>query len=91
RHLARHMTGFQVVVDNSTVPGGTGDKVRAAVGDVLAMRGKSDIGFSVVSNPEFLKEGAAVDDFMRPDRIVLGTYGDADGLRAKAIMRTLYA
>ncbi|MCP6362663.1 UDP-glucose 6-dehydrogenase, partial [Klebsiella pneumoniae] len=61
------------------------------VAEVLATRGKSDVGFSVVSNPEFLKEGAAVDDFMRPDRIVLGTYADNDGQRAKAIMRTLYA
>lgn len=91
RNIAQHMTGFKVIVDKSTVPVGTGDKVRAAVGEVLATRGKSDIGFSVVSNPEFLKEGAAVDDFMRPDRIVLGTYGDNNGLRAKAIMRTLYA
>ncbi|MBP0533209.1 UDP-glucose 6-dehydrogenase, partial [Mycobacterium tuberculosis] len=55
RNIAQHMTGFKVIVDKSTVPVGTGDKVRAAVGDVLAMRGKSDIGFSVVSNPEFLK------------------------------------
>ena len=91
RNIAQHMNGFKVIVDKSTVPVGTGDKVRAAVAEVLATRGKSDVGFSVVSNPEFLKEGAAVDDFMRPDRIVLGTYGDADGLKAKAMMRTLYA
>lgn len=91
RNIAQHMNGFKVIVDKSTVPVGTGDKVRAAVAEVLATRGKSDVGFSVVSNPEFLKEGAAVDDFMRPDRIVLGTYADNDGQRAKAIMRTLYA
>lgn len=91
RNIAEHMDGFKVIVDKSTVPVGTGDKVRAAVDEVLARRGKSDVGFSVVSNPEFLKEGAAVDDFMRPDRIVLGTYSDENGLRAKAMMRTLYA
>ena len=91
RNIAQHMNGFKVIVDKSTVPVGTGDKVRAAVAEVLSTRGKSDVGFSVVSNPEFLKEGAAVDDFMRPDRIVLGTYADNDGQRAKAIMRTLYA
>lgn len=91
RNIAQHMNGFKVIVDKSTVPVGTGDRVRGAVAEVLATRSKSDIGFSVVSNPEFLKEGAAVDDFMRPDRIVLGTYADNDGQRAKAMMRTLYA
>lgn len=91
RSIAEHMDGFKVIVDKSTVPVGTGDKVRAVVAEALAARGKSGIGFSVVSNPEFLKEGAAVDDFMRPDRIVLGTYADEPGLRAKATMRALYA
>ena len=59
------MTDYKVVVDKSTVPVGTADKVRAAVADELTKRG-SDAKFAVVSNPEFLKEGAAVDDFMRP-------------------------
>ncbi|PWQ83176.1 UDP-glucose 6-dehydrogenase, partial [Stenotrophomonas maltophilia] len=57
----------------------------------LDKRGRSDLGFSVVSNPEFLKEGAAVDDFMRPDRIVIGVSGDDNGRRALASMRELYA
>jgi len=75
-----------VVVDKSTVPVGTADKVRAAVAEALAARGAA-IDFSVVSNPEFLKEGAAVDDFMRPDRIIVG----ADDERATRVMRELYA
>ena len=65
------MTDYKVVVDKSTVPVGTADAVRAAIADELQKRGV-DTPFSVVSNPEFLKEGAAVDDFMRPDRIVVG-------------------
>jgi UDPglucose 6-dehydrogenase len=75
-----------VVVDKSTVPVGTADKVRAAIAEVLAERGAA-IDFAVVSNPEFLKEGAAVDDFMRPDRIIIG----ADDERAIGLMRELYA
>jgi UDPglucose 6-dehydrogenase len=86
RNIGRHMDGYRVVVDKSTVPVGTGDKVRAAVAEELGARGSS-LGFSVVSNPEFLKEGAAVDDFMRPDRIIVG----ADDEQAIALMRQLYA
>lgn len=86
RNIGRLMTDYKVIVDKSTVPVGTADKVRAAVADELAKRG-SDAQFAVVSNPEFLKEGAAVDDFMRPDRIVVG----ADDERAILLMRALYA
>ena len=71
---------------SATVPVGTAEKVRAVIAEELAARGKS-IEFSVVSNPEFLKEGAAVDDFMRPDRIVIGATDE----RAKQIMRAIYA
>ncbi|MBZ0091363.1 MAG: UDP-glucose/GDP-mannose dehydrogenase family protein [Sulfuricellaceae bacterium] len=86
RNIGRHMDSYKVIVDKSTVPVGTADKVRAAVKEELAKRG-ADIAYSVVSNPEFLKEGAAVDDFMRPDRIVVG----ADDDKAVQQMRALYA
>ncbi len=86
RNIGRHMDGYRVVVDKSTVPVGTAEKVRAAIAEELATRGVS-FEFSVVSNPEFLKEGAAVDDFMRPDRIVIGATDE----RAKQIMRAIYA
>jgi UDPglucose 6-dehydrogenase len=86
RSIANHMDGPRVIVDKSTVPVGTADKVRAEVARTLAARGAS-IPFSVVSNPEFLKEGAAVEDFMRPDRIVIG----ADDPSAVEAMRELYA
>ena len=86
RNIGRHMTGPKVVVDKSTVPVGTADRVRTAIAEELALRG-AKIDFSVVSNPEFLKEGAAVDDFMKPDRVVIG----ADDERARAAMRLLYA
>jgi UDPglucose 6-dehydrogenase len=80
------MDGPRVVVDKSTVPVGTADKVREAIAQVLAERGARH-AFAMVSNPEFLKEGAAVEDFMRPDRIVIGAE-DADAI---ATMRELYA
>ena len=86
RDIARHMDGYRCVVDKSTVPVGTGDKVQAVIADELKMRGL-ELPFSVASNPEFLKEGAAVDDFMKPDRIVLGVE-DSD---AEQILRELYA
>jgi UDPglucose 6-dehydrogenase len=86
RAIATHMDGPRVVVDKSTVPVGTADKVRAQIAKTLAGRGE-EIAFSVVSNPEFLKEGAAVEDFMRPDRIVIG----ADDAGAIETMRELYA
>ena len=69
--IGRHMTDYKVVIDKSTVPVGTADKVRAAVRQAMAERGL-DMEFAVVSNPEFLKEGSAVADFARPDRIVIG-------------------
>jgi len=90
RNIGKHMTGFKVIVDKSTVPVGTADKVRAAVEDELGKRGLAQ-AFTVVSNPEFLKEGAAVEDFMRPDRIVIGCTSDADGERARRTMRSLYS
>ncbi len=86
RNIGRHMTSEKVVVDKSTVPVGTADKVHAAIADELAQR-KSDLPFHVVSNPEFLKEGAAVEDFQRPDRIVVGV----DSARATEVMRQIYA
>jgi UDPglucose 6-dehydrogenase len=89
RSIGRHMDGFKVVVDKSTVPVGTADKVRAAIAEELAARGKAP-EFTVVSNPEFLKEGAAVEDFMRPDRIVVGCADDEYGQRARVAVRQLY-
>jgi UDPglucose 6-dehydrogenase len=86
RNVGRHMTGYKVVIDKSTVPVGTADKVRAGIAEELKARGLT-IDFSVVSNPEFLKEGAAVEDFMKPDRIVVG----AEDARAIELMRELYA
>jgi len=86
RGIGRHMSSFKVIVDKSTVPVGTADKVSAAIGEELAARG-SNLEFSVVSNPEFLKEGAAIEDFMRPDRIVVG----ASEPHVIDLMRQLYA
>ncbi len=83
--IGRHMDDYRVVVNKSTVPVGTADKVSEVILNALRGR-KKEIPFSVVSNPEFLKEGAAVEDFMRPDRIIVGS-GDA---RATALLRELY-
>lgn len=101
RNIGRSMEGFKVVVDKSTVPVGTAEKVALTITEELVKRGfdpdsvrRRALGqpdFSVVSNPEFLKEGAAVGDFMRPDRIVLGLAEDEAGQRAKALMHQLYA
>jgi UDPglucose 6-dehydrogenase len=86
RNVGRHMTDYKVVIDKSTVPVGTAERVRRAVAEELARRDIA-VDFAVVSNPEFLKEGAAIDDFMRPDRIVIG----ADDERAVVLMRALYS
>jgi len=86
RNIGKHMTDYKVIVDKSTVPVGTADVVRAAVADELQKRGVTT-PYSVVSNPEFLKEGAAIDDFMKPDRIVVG----CDDEEAALNMRALYA
>lgn len=85
REIGRHLDQYAVVVDKSTVPVGTADKVKATIQEELDKRGV-DIEFDVVSNPEFLKEGAAVNDFMKPDRIVVGVESE----KAKNIMKTLY-
>jgi UDPglucose 6-dehydrogenase len=86
RSIGRHMTEYKVVVNKSTAPVGTADKVQAAIKEELAARGAT-VPFAVVSNPEILKQGAAVQDFMRPDRVVIG----AEDERAIRLMRTLYA
>ncbi|HTP64486.1 MAG TPA: UDP-glucose/GDP-mannose dehydrogenase family protein, partial [Geobacteraceae bacterium] len=86
RIIGREMEGFKIVVDKSTVPVGTADKVRAAIGEELDRRGLT-FEYDVVSNPEFLKEGAAIEDFLKPDRVVIGT----DNVRTAEIMKELYS
>jgi UDPglucose 6-dehydrogenase len=86
RTIGRHLDRYTVVVNKSTVPVGTADRVREAVTSELALR-SATVGFDVVSNPEFLKEGAAVEDCLRPDRIIVG----ASSERAVAVLRKLYA
>jgi len=86
RAIGRHMAEYRVVVNKSTVPVGTADRVRSEIQKALDARG-AQVPFSVVSNPEFLKEGAAVEDFMRPDRIIVGSEDE----RATALLRELYA
>lgn len=101
RSIGQHLTGFKVVADKSTVPVGTGDLVAAAVTEELVKRGyaaeadeRIRLGqpdFTVISNPEFLKEGAAVADFSRPDRIVIGADSTMSGRRGLEMMRYLYS
>ena len=86
RAIGEHMQDYKVIATKSTVPVGTADRVSEAVQAELSRR-KAKIDYSVVSNPEFLKEGAAVEDFMRPDRVIIGT----DDERATALLRQLYA
>jgi UDPglucose 6-dehydrogenase len=85
RTIGEHLDGYRIVVDKSTVPVGTADRVREAIAQALTVRGVAH-PFDVVSNPEFLKEGAAIADFMKPDRVVIGT----DSPRAIETMRALY-
>ena len=86
RNIGRRMTQWTLVVDKSTVPVGIADRVRTTIAEALAARGV-DIPYAVASNPEFLKEGAAIDDFMKPDRIVIGAHDE----RAIGILRNVYA
>lgn len=85
RSIGQHMSDYRIVVDKSTVPVGTADKVRAEIEGALKDR-RANIDFDVVSNPEFLKEGAAIDDFMKPDRVIVGT----DNPRTAELLRALY-
>ena len=84
--ISIHMQNYKVIVNKSTVPVGTADKVQASVSQGLAERGGVAISFDIVSNPEFLKQGAAIDDFLKPDRIIVGTESE----RAQTLMRELY-
>jgi UDPglucose 6-dehydrogenase len=86
RNIGKHMTSWMVVATKSTVPVGTADKVRNEIQGELGRR-SAKLDFAIVSNPEFLKEGAAIEDFMRPDRIVIG----AEDARAVTLLRQLYA
>jgi UDPglucose 6-dehydrogenase len=85
RSIGEHLEDYRIIVNKSTVPVGTADRVRDQVREVLERRGLA-VEFDVVSNPEFLKEGAAIDDFMRPDRVVIGT----DNPRTTELLRALY-
>lgn len=87
RMIGQHIDNYCVIVDKSTVPVGVADKVQAAVREELKNRGLDQLSFDVVSNPEFLKEGAAIEDFMKPDRLVVGYPTD----KAKEVMSQLYA
>jgi len=89
REIARSMDGYRVIVDKSTVPVGTGRKVKGWVAEELARRG-AKIDFDVVSNPEFLREGSAVQDFMHPDRVVIGAESDRARTLMKDVYRSLY-
>ena len=86
KSIAEHMDSYRIVIDKSTVPVGTADQVKATILETLGKRGV-DIDFDVVSNPEFLKEGAAINDFMKPDRIIVGT----DNPRTAELLKALYA
>ncbi|MBL6986070.1 MAG: UDP-glucose/GDP-mannose dehydrogenase family protein [Methylobacter sp.] len=86
KSIAENMDEYRVVIDKSTVPVGTADKVKALMQQILTNRSK-ELEFDVVSNPEFLKEGAALDDFMKPDRIIIGT----DNPRTAELLKALYA
>ncbi len=86
KEIATHMNEYKIIIDKSTVPIGTADLVKKEISQVLAQR-KVDLEFDVVSNPEFLKEGAAIDDFMKPDRVVVGI----DNVRVGEIMKLLYS
>ena len=83
--IGEHLTEYRVVIDKSTVPVGTADKVKAEIAKALGKRG-ANVEFDIVSNPEFLKEGAAIGDFMKPDRVIVGT----DNPRVSELMRALY-
>ena len=85
RSIGRHMNGYRIIVNKSTVPVGTADRVRATIEEALESRGV-DLEFDVIANPEFLKEGAAVADFMKPDRIIIGTAN----ARAAESLKALY-
>jgi UDPglucose 6-dehydrogenase len=89
--VGQFMSRTMVIVNKSTVPVGTGERVAQVMTQALAARGLADLPFAVVSNPEFLKEGAAIDDFMRPDRIVVGVPAGALGEMARAAVTRLYA
>jgi len=95
RSIGRHMQGFKVVVEKSTVPVGTAGKLRAVIEEELAQRraggGLQGACVAIVSNPEFLKQGAAIADFMRPDRIVIGSEPGEAGQQAREVMTRLYA
>ena len=85
RSIGEHLADYRVIVNKSTVPVGTADKMKAVIQEVLDQQGVS-FEFDIVSNPEFLKEGAAIEDFMKPDRVIIGT----DSPRAEELLRTLY-
>jgi UDPglucose 6-dehydrogenase len=88
REIGRNLDGYKVIVTKSTVPVGTAAKIRGWIQQELTALGRADLRFSVVSNPEFLREGAAIGDFMRPDRVVVGTEPGDD--HAQAILKDLY-
>jgi UDPglucose 6-dehydrogenase len=85
-NIAEHLNDYKIIVNKSTVPVGTADKVKQTVNEVLAQRGEI-LEFDVVSNPEFLKEGSALEDFMKPDRIIIGS----DNPRTSELLKALYA